>query len=148
MTGTAHATAVSMPCMERPGEVTAIAVYHALFSVVLVGVLVWQGATHHPVDGWLYAAPVLIMLLFLSLVPAVLAFGLWVMDGGARIGCMIFTVLHALSTIAYLQHSPSIWRPWGRLALDAVMLAVLMLPRIRRAFDAENRLLLRWDHPD
>ena len=133
--------------MQRPGEVTAISIYHALFSAVLVGVLFWQGATHPPSDGWLYAAPVLVMLLFVSLVPAVIAYGLWIMDSGARIGCLILTVLHALATLAYLQHALGYWRPWARLALDAAILTVLMLPRIRRAFEAEGKLLLDWDHP-
>lgn len=131
--------------MKRPGEVVAIVIYQVLFSVVLIGTLVWQGVTHHPSDGWLYAAPVIAMLLFVSLVPAVLAFGLWIMDNGARIGCMIFTLLHMMVTVAYLHRVPGFWRPWTRLALDAVILAVLMLPRIRRAFENETKLLLDWE---
>lgn len=133
--------------MRRPFGVTAIAIYHALFSVVLVGTLVWQGFTHHPSDGWLYAAPVIAMMLFLALVPAVICVGLWLMDNGARVGCLIFTLLHMLSTIAYLQHAPALWRPWARLALDAVIVVVLMLPRIRRSFDQQSRLLLDWNRP-
>jgi len=133
--------------MRRPGEVTVISVYHVLFSLVLVGVLFWQGVTHHPSDGWWYAAPVIVMLLFVALVPAVIAYGLWIMDEGARIACLIFTLLHALTTVAYLQHAPGYWRPWTRLALDAVIITVLMLPRIRRAFEAESKLLLEWNHP-
>lgn len=133
--------------MRRPGEVTAIAVYHALFSVVLLSALLWQAVTHHPADGWLYAAPVVAMLLFVSLVPAVIAYGLWLMDNGARIACLIFTLLHALTTIAYLQHAGAVWRPWARLGLDATMISLLMLPRIRRSFEAETKLLLEWDQP-
>jgi hypothetical protein len=133
--------------MQRPGEVTAIAAYHALFSVVLVGALVWQGFTHHPSDGWLYAAPVIAMMLFVSLVPAVICFGLWIMDNGARIGCIIFSLLHMMMTIAYVRHAPLLWLPWTRIALDAVIIAVLMLPRIWRAFDSESRLLLDWNRP-
>jgi hypothetical protein len=133
--------------MQRPGEITAIAVYHALFSAALVGVLMWQAITHHPSDGWLYAAPVVVMLLFVSLVPAVLCFGLWIMDNGARIGCLIFTLLHMMITFAYLRHASALWRPWARLALDAVIVVVLMMPRIRRAFESESRLLLDWRNP-
>ncbi len=125
----------------------AIAVYHAGFSLVLLGVLLWQTLTHHPSDGWLYAAPVLIMLTFLSVVPAVIAYGLWIMDNGARIACVVFTVLHALTTAAYLQHAAAFWRPWSRLTLDALILIVLLLPRIRRAFEAESKLLLDWNRP-
>jgi len=94
--------------MRRPGEVTVISVYHVLFSLVLVGVLFWQGVTHHPSDGLWYAAPVIVMLLFVSLVPAVIAYGLWVMDEGARIACLIFTLLHGLTTVAYLQRGARI----------------------------------------
>ena|SRR5690349_2469903 len=131
--------------MTTPGEVKAISLYHGLFSALLVGVLFWQCATKPPSDGWLYAAPVIAMLLLVALVPAVIAYGLWIMDEGARIGCLIFTLLHALTTVAYLQHAAGYWRPWARLALDAVMILVLMLPRIRRAFEAESKLLLDWD---
>jgi hypothetical protein len=133
--------------MQRPGEVTAIAVYHALFSAVLVGALVWQGMTHRPADGWLYAAPVIAMMLFVSLVPAVICVGLWIMDNGARVGCMILTMLHMMVTVAYVRHAPALWRPWARIALDAVIIAVLMLPRIRRAFENESKLLLDWNCP-
>ena len=133
--------------MKRPGEVTAIAVYHALFSAVLVGTLVWQGLTHHPSDGWLYAAPVIAMMLFVSLVPAVICFGLWIMDNGARIGCIVFTLLHLMLTIAYVRHAPGLWRPSARIAIDASIIAVLMLPRVRRQFENESRLLLDWNRP-
>ena len=133
--------------MKRPGEVTAIAAYHALFSAVLVCALVWQGITNHLSDGWVHAAPVIVMLLFVSLIPAVLCFGLWIMDNGARIGCMVFTLLHMMITVAYLGHAPALWRPWARIALDAVIVAVLVLPRIRKAFEQESRLLLDWNRP-
>ncbi len=133
--------------MKRSFEVTAIALYHALFSAALVGALVWQALTHHPSAGWLDAAPVIAMMLFLSLVPAVICVGLWLMDNGARIGCLMFTVLHMMSTIAYLHQAPALWRPWARLALDGVIIVVLMLPRVRRVFEAESDLLLDWNRP-
>jgi hypothetical protein len=145
--GTLRHRTVSEVFMQRPIEVTAIAVYHALFSLALVGTVVWQGATHHPADGWIYAAPVIAMMLFASLVPAVICVGLWIMDNGARIGCMIFALLHMMITVAYVRHAPLLWRPWARIALDAGIIAVLMLPRIRRAFESERRLLLDWNRP-
>ena len=131
----------------RPGEVTAIATYHALFSAVLVDALVWQGVTHPPSDGWVYAAPVIVMLLFVSLIPAVLCMGLWIMDNGARIGCIVFTLLHMMITVAYLGHRPGFWRPWARIGLDTLIVAALMLPGIRKAFEQESRLLLDWNRP-
>jgi hypothetical protein len=145
--GTIPPRAGSESSMKRPGEVTAIAAYHALFSAVLVGTLIWQCITHHPTDGWVYAAPVIVMLLFVSLMPAVLCFGLWILDNGARIGCMIFTLLHMVITVAYLGHAQALWRPSSRLALDVVIIAVLMLPRIRKTFEQESRLLLDWNRP-
>jgi hypothetical protein len=51
-----------------------------------------------------------------------------------------------MSTIAYLRHPPTLWRPWARIVLDALIVAVLMLPRIRRAFDNESELLLDWNN--
>jgi hypothetical protein len=127
--------------MRRPRGVTAIAVYHVLFSALLVGTLVQQGIAHHPAAGWLDAAPVLLMMLFLSLIPAVLAYGLWIMDDGARVGAILFTFLHLLTAIVYVQHVPWMWRPWTRIALDAAIIAVLLLPSIRRAFRSSSALL-------
>jgi hypothetical protein len=133
--------------MQRPGEVTAIALYHALFSCVLVGALVIQCIFHRPSDGWVYAAPVIAMLLFVSLIPAVICFGLWIMDDGARVACILFTILHLIVTVIYLRQAPTFWRPWVRIAIDAVIIAVLMMPRIRQAFDRESSLLLDWSQP-
>jgi hypothetical protein len=133
--------------MQRPGVVTAIAVYHALFSCVLVGALALQCISHRPLDGWLYAAPVIAMLLFVSVIPAVFCVGLWMMDDGARIGCIMFTILHLITTTFYVSHSPNMLRPWLRIVLDVVIIGVLMLPRIRLAFERESRLLLDWNQP-
>lgn len=127
--------------MRRPAEVSAVAIYHVLFSVLLVGTLAGQAAFHPPSAGWLDAAPVLLMMLFVSLVPAVLAYGLWIMDEGARIIAIIFTALHLISTVVYLRHVPDLWRPWARLALDAVIIAILASPTVRRAFRMESRLV-------
>lgn len=133
--------------MNCPRGVAAIAVYQALFSAVLLGTLIWQATTHHPSDGWLYASPVLLMMLFVSLLPAVLAYGLWIMDDGARIGTAIFTLLHAISIIVYLQQSAAYWRPWTRLAIDVAIIAFLFLRSTRRAFRNNQDLLLRWTEP-
>ncbi len=130
--------------MKRPRGVVAIAAYHVIFSVVLLGILVWQSASHHPSDGWVFAAPVLGMLFFLCLAPAVLAYGLWIMDDGARIGTIIFTILHAISTVVYIQHTPGLWLPWGRLAVDGAILAYLFFRSTRQSFEEEHKLLLRW----
>lgn len=127
--------------MHRPIGLTAIAIYHLLFSAVLLATLVWQGIAHPPIDGWLDAAPVLLMLLFLSLIPAVLSYGLWIMDEGARIGALVFTILHLLSTVIYLQHAFTLWRPWVRAAMDVIIIAVLLLPSIRAAFREESKFL-------
>ncbi len=128
--------------MRRPGEVTAIAVYHALFTAVLVATLAWQAIQHAPIRGWKDAAPVLAMMLFISLIPAVICVGLWLMDNGARLACLIFTLLHMMITIAYLRRAAVVWRPCGRIAIDAGIVVVLMLPRIRRAFEDEHKLIL------
>lgn len=133
--------------MSRPRGVIAIAVYQALFSVVLLATLVRESVTHHPSDGWLYAAPVLLMMFFVSLLPAVFAYGLWIMDEGARVGTVIFTILHAISTVVYLQSALTYWRPWSRLAIDAAILAYLLLRSTRRAFREQQELLLRWNEP-
>lgn len=135
------AAAVSITGMKRPTQVAGIAIYHVLFSVLLVGTLVEQVVVHPPIAGWLDTAPVLLMLLFVSLIPAVLAYGLWIMDDGARMGAILFTALHLLITIAYLQHVPWLWRPWARIALDAAIMATLLLPSIKRAFRLQNEIL-------
>lgn len=127
--------------MKRPRGVTAIAAYHALFSALLLGRLAWQAIVHRPAAGWLDAAPVLLMLLFLALIPAVLCIGLWIMDEGARIAVIVFTLLHMITTVLYLEHSPGLWRPWARMGMDVAIVAVLMLPSIRRAFREQNRLV-------
>jgi hypothetical protein len=84
MHGTISSLMGSESSMKRPGEITAIGAYHALFSAVLVGTLVWQGITHHPSDGLVYAAPVIVMLLFVSLIP-----------GCCASGCGSWTTAHA-----------------------------------------------------
>ena len=118
-----------------------------MFSAVLLGTLVVQAATHRPADGWLYAAPVIAMMFFVSLVPAVLAYGLSLMDNGARVATVIFTLLHAISTVLYLEHTPTYWRPWTRLAIDAFIVTYLLLRHTRQRFDEEQKLLLRWTEP-
>lgn len=133
--------------MRRPGGVLAIAVYQLLFSAVLLATVASQAVIHHPSDGWLYAAPVLLMMIFVSVLPAVFAYGLWIMDEGARIASVIFTILHAISTVVYLQHAPTFWRPWTRLAIDAAIVAYLFLRSTRRAFRQQQDLLLRWTEP-
>jgi hypothetical protein len=50
-------------------------------------------------------------------------------------------------TIAYARHAPGWWRPWVRIGLDVLIIAVLVLPRVRRAFESESRLLVDWHRP-
>ena len=131
--------------MNRPLEVTAIALYHGLFSAALLATLMWQGLTHPPSDGWIVAAPVIAMLALVSFIPAVICLGLWVMDDAARIAAIIFTISHLLLTGAWLQHTAVHWLPCARIAVDVLIIVVLVLPRIKLAFEIENRLLLPWD---
>ncbi len=130
--------------MKRPLDLTLVALYHAGFSLVLVGVIAWQCVFHPPSAAWTDSLPVILMMLFAALIPGVLCVGLWLMDNGARIGALLFTLFHILLTLAWIDSgsAPALWRPGLRLALDAWILYVLLRPGVRRAFQESEQLML------
>ncbi|HYX67944.1 MAG TPA: hypothetical protein VE825_02335 [Terriglobales bacterium] len=130
--------------MYRPLDLTLVALYHAAFSAVLLGVIAWQCLFHPPTAAWTDSLPVILMMLFASLIPAVLCLGLWLMDSGARIGALLFTLFHILLTAAWISSdsAPNLLRPGLRIAFDLWILYVLLRPGVRRAFQESDRLML------
>jgi hypothetical protein len=130
----------------RPLAVVLIAVYHTGFSAVLLGLLIWQIATHQ-IHATLQEKIVVLPFTFLiAVVPAVLAFGLWMLDNAARYAVILFTLLHAISEIAYLgnAHIPSPAFTVVRITWDAAMITWLCSSGVRRAFHWQPvRLSLR-----
>jgi hypothetical protein len=118
----------------RPLAVTLIALYHALFSFVILGVLIWQ-LPRVKAPRLEACIPVLIDF-FIALIPCVIAVGLWVLDDVARFLAMLLSLLHALGNCALISTRHLGWelRPVSRIALDIVIIGVLSLPAMRRAF--------------
>lgn len=120
----------------RPLPVRLIAGYFWLFSAVIFGVLFWQMATHQIHGAWAEKVIVLAGCFLLALLPGVLGVGLWLLDNAARIGAIIFALLHAISEAAFLSHVhiPSRAFTWFRILLDAAIIMALVSPQIRAAF--------------
>ncbi len=113
-------------------DILLIAAYHFLFSCVLIGLLTWQ--LPEITESWKYVVPTLIMAYMLAAIPAVLGVGLFLGDDAARIGTVLFSVAHALLACAYLTRV-HVWAfPALRIGLDVVMIAILLRPQVRRAF--------------
>jgi len=118
----------------RPLAVSLIALYHAVFSCVILSVLIWQLPSVKP-PRMEACFPVLIAF-FLALIPGVIAVGLWVLDDVARFLAMMLSLLHALGNCALISTRHMGWEPLpvSRIVLDIVMIGVLLLPAMRRAF--------------
>lgn len=121
---------------ERPLDVTLIAIYLGGFSTVLWAVILfqWLGGNIH--GAWRDKLVVLPLCLLLSLLPGVIALGLWVLDNAARVGAMLFVFLHAITEIAFLlkPHIPSPAFTLFRIVLDGLIIACLCRPGVRKVF--------------
>lgn len=121
--------------IERPLDVTLSSTYFALFSLALLGVLVWQLASHAINARWSEAAIPLAFAFVIALIPGAIALGLWVLDSAARVIAIVFAALHALTCVALLSnpgHSHVL--PAMRLLLDAAVVVCLCRPAVRQAF--------------
>lgn len=117
----------------RPLAVTFIALYHTVFSGVILAVLAW----HVPfIKAWTEAFFPLLIAFFVALIPAVISLGLWVLDDSARLVAMFFSLLHALGNCAWISAQHLGWRPLpiARVALDLLMIGIFLLPSVRNAF--------------
>jgi hypothetical protein len=119
----------------RPLAVVLIAIYHAGFSAFLFGLLLWQIATHQIHATVAEKAVVLPFTFLIAMLPGVLGFGLWMLDNAARLGVILFTLLHAISEIAYLSNAqiPSRAFTVFRIGLDVLMILCLCSPGVRTA---------------
>jgi hypothetical protein len=118
----------------KPVPILLISLYHAVFSFALMAVLIRQLRLIQPPTSEAFV-PVLFAF-FVASIPAVIALGFWVLDDAARIMAIVFSVIHAVGNFLWLSQQNDSWKPFsvGRLVLDLVMIGVLMLPPIRRAF--------------
>lgn len=124
----------------RPLAVVLITLYHVGFSAFLLGLLVWQIATHQIHATVAEKAVVLPFTFLIAILPGVLGFGLWMLDNAARLGVILFTLLHAISEIAYLSnaHVPSRAFTLVRIIWDGVMIAWLSHSSVRKAFQWQS----------
>ena len=120
----------------RPLDVVFIVIYYAGFSAVLVGILAWQILAGHIHASWQEKAVVLPFTFLLALLPGVLSLGLWVLDNAARLGGILFALLHAIAEIAFLGKPHIPWPAFTvfRIAMDAVIIVCLCRPAVRGAF--------------
>lgn len=120
----------------RPLAVLLITIYHVAFSAFLLGLILWQIATHQIHATWQEKIVVLPFTFLLAILPGVLGFGLWMLDNAARLGVILFSLLHAISGIAYLGHahisSPAFTTL--RIVWDATMILWLCHSSVRKAF--------------
>lgn len=125
----------------RPTVVTLISLYHGGFSCVLPALLAGQMSGIKPSRS--EAALPLIFAFSPAVVPAGIAAGLWILDDLARGMAIFFSVLHALGNAAWLTTLAPGWH-WfalGRIALDFLMIAALLAPRVRRSFQPSAVML-------
>ena len=122
--------------MRRPTDVTLTALYYAGFSVMLISVLFWQLLAHGTRERRFDALFPVLFLLLLSLIPRVISLGLWTMDNAARIGSIVFALLHVMVTCGYLSHLPTSRYsvPIIRIGIDVLIILVMVRPGVRRAF--------------
>lgn len=125
--------------MKRPIDVTLSAIYYAGFSAVLIAVLFWQLLVHGTQERWFDALFPILFMLLLSLIPAVISLGLWILDDAARIASVIFAFLHIMLTAVYIGHVPSskAFLPVSRIGLDLLIILAMFRPGVRRAFQWE-----------
>jgi hypothetical protein len=118
----------------RPLPVTLISFYHALFSCVILAVLIRQLPLIR--TPWQEAFVPLLIAFFAAVIPGVIALGLWVLDDAARYMAIFFSFLHALGNYAWIssRHVPGKLLPVGRIVLDIAIIAFLLLPSTKRAF--------------
>jgi hypothetical protein len=122
-----------------PGKsvpVVLISTYHAIFCCVLLCVIASQIPR---VSGpWTEAFFPVLFMLFVSIIPGVIAVGLWLLDDLARYLAIGFSLLHGLGNYALLSTGRIPWasRPVGRIGLDILIVGILILPHIRSAFRA------------
>jgi len=124
--------------MKRPVAVTLSSVYYAGFSVVLISMLLWQIASGGIHERWTDAVFPVAFCFVLAVIPGVVALGLWTLDGGARIGSIVFALLHLIVTMAFLSKvSGGHIVPYVRIGVDCLLVAIMFRPDVRRAFQLQ-----------
>ncbi|GEM_PF-3429941 len=118
----------------KPLLVVLIAAYHAIFSCVLVYVIVSQLPRLR--SPWTEAAFPVLFMVFAAIIPGVIALGLWILDDSARYFAIFFSLLHGLGNCALLATGRLQWtaRPLVRIGIDILIMGILFLPSIRNAF--------------
>jgi hypothetical protein len=121
---------------ERPLDVTLIAIYLGAFSTVLWGIILFQWLGGHIHGAWPDKLLVLPLCFLLSLLPGVIALGLWVLDNAARLGAMLFALLHAIIEMGFFFKPHIHWPAFTlfRIGLDGLIIACLCRPGVRKVF--------------
>lgn len=124
------------PHERKPLAILLISLYHAVFSFVLMTLLIRQLPLIQPPRSEAFFP--LLSAFFLTAIPAVISLGLWLLGDAARIMAIFLTVIHALGNLLWLLRPNGSWKPFavGRLVLDFLIIGTLMLSAMRRAFHA------------
>lgn len=124
---------------ERPIVVNAACLYWGGFSAYLIGAIVFQIVTFQIHGPWTDAIVPVILMLALSAFPAVVAFGLWLLDDSARLLCMAFCFVHAMSCFAWMSR-PGIHTalPSARIVIDFGMIFALNTRAVCNAFSQRD----------
>jgi len=120
---------------ERRLDVTLIAIYHFLFSATLIGLITWQ--LPRITEPWKYAIPALIMCYAISVLPAIFGLGLILRDEAARVGTILFTIVHMLLNFEFIHRgiAPHTELTFIRIAADLLIILVLSGKAVRCRFE-------------
>lgn len=128
-------------------DVSVIAAYQWLFSVVLIASMTWQ--LRQMTERWRSAVPALIICYALALLPAIFGFGLVLRDESARVATIIFTIAHLFLNIEYLRRggAPHERLTIARLAADLLIIFALTRQPVRHHFQLSPLALHLSDRP-
>lgn len=118
----------------KPLSIVLVSAYHAIFSCVLLFVIVTQ--IPQITSPWTEALFPVLFMAFAAAIPGVIALGLWALDDSARYFAIGFSLLHGLGNYALISTGrlPYAVRPVGRIILDIVIIGVLLSPSVKRTF--------------
>lgn len=120
---------------DRPPALTAVALYLGCLSLTVLAHLVKELVTQRIRSPWSEVCFPVLFVCFLSLIPLLIAIGVWACDNGARILCVAFAVVHWVSLVLWMRQggaSVTVWTEFKFLA-DLAVVAIGLSGRARSA---------------
>lgn len=119
----------------RPPAMTATSLYLTAFSGYVLVRLASQLAAGEMHEPWSEAWFPVLLCLCLSLLPAVIALGVWVCDQAARLMAAAFAVFDLAVIVAFTRSFGMSGFRFVKLVADLAILLALFTPRVRDACD-------------